>query len=243
MKRIILVLLCLWSLVFSPLRAGWEDDYASLLKKYATPAGVGYARWKANADDLGKLEGIAAAIQKRELAGKNSPEEKAFLINAYNIWVLTGVLQAFPIQSVKDIAPDFGFFSQDRIVLASQKTSLNTLEKKMLLQTYKDPRIHFAVNCASRSCPPLLAEPYQAGKLEAQLDGATRTFLQDNPEALQIAADRGSWKVSSLFDWYAGDFAAAGGAVAFIRKYRTDAVPETVKPAFLPYDWSLNEVR
>jgi hypothetical protein len=221
----------------------WQDDYGALLRKYASPAGVNYALWKKSPEDLARLEAIIRVVQKQPVTGKATPEEKAFLINAYNLWTLHGVLQAYPVPSVKDIAPEFGFFSQDRIHINSQKTSLNTLEKKMLLQTYADPRIHFAVNCASRSCPPLLAEPYVAGKLESQLDGATRAFLRENPEALQISPDRKSWRISSLFDWYAPDFAPAGGALAFIQKFRTDPVPHPVKPTFLPYDWSLNEIR
>jgi len=241
MKRTGLFLICLLGLGASPAMAGWEDDYASLLKKYAGPSGIRYSAWKQNTDDLVKLARITTAIQNRPLTGKNNPGEKAFLINAYNIWVLKGVLDAHPIPSVRDIAPDFGFFSENRIVLDGKKTSLNDLEKKRLLNTYRDPRIHFAVNCASRSCPPLSTGPFRAETLDAQLDDATRSFLDTNPEAVRLAPGGLEVRISAIFDWYAGDFEPSGGVAAFINRYRKDHIPPSLKPGFLPYNWSLNE--
>lgn len=241
MKRIGLVLICLWAWGACPARAGWEEDYASLLKTYAGPPGIRYAAWKKSPENLEKLARTTRAVQDRPLTGKQSPEEKAFLINAYNILVLQGVLQAHPLSSVRDIAPDFGFFSESRIVLNGKKNSLNNLEKNLLLKTYADPRIHFALNCASRSCPPLSTEPFRAGTLDAQLDAVTRTFLDTHPEAVRLSPDAREVRISAIFNWYAADFEGSGGVTAFINKYRKAPIPPGLKPAFLPYDWSLNE--
>lgn len=242
MKRIGLVLICLWGCGTCPAMAGWEEDYASLLKKYAGPSGVRYASWKQHTDDLEKLARITQTIQNRPLTGKKIPEEKAFLINAYNIWVLKGVLDAHPILSVLDTAPNFGFFSENRLMLNGKKTSLNDLEKNLLLKTFRDPRIHFALNCASRSCPPLSSEPFRASKIDVQLDAVTRTFLDANPEAVRLSPDGRELRISSLFDWYAGDFEPSGGVTAFINKYRRNPLPPSLKPGFLPYMWNLNEI-
>lgn len=241
MKAAVLFLICLLGPGLAPARADWETDYASLLKKYSVTTGVHYAAWKNNPEDLRKLSRIIQAIQNRPLTGKYTPEDKAFLINAYNLGVLKGVLDAYPLASVRDIAPDFGFFSESRLVLNGRKTSLNDLEKNVLLKSFRDPRIHFVVNCASRSCPPLSAEPFRPDTLDAQLDAATRTFLDANPEAVQFSPDGREVRISSIFDWYAADFEPSGGVAAFINKYRKAPLPSPLKPGFLPYNWSLNE--
>lgn len=241
MKRSGLLLICLLGLGALPAPAGWEDDYASLLRKYAGASGVRYTEWKKNAADLETMARITTAIQTRPLSGKKTPEEKAFLINAYNIGVLKGVLEAHPILTVLEIAPDFGFFSENRIVLHGKKTSLNDLEKNLLLKTFRDPRIHFALNCASRSCPPLSTEPFRTQTLDAQLDAVTRAFLDTHPEAVLWSPGGREVHISSIFDWYAADFEPSGGVTAFINRYRKDPVPVSLKPGFLPYVWNLNE--
>lgn len=163
----------------------WEAAYATLLNKYATPQGVRYAAWKQSAADL---EALAALTRQIASSGPTTPGRNgqlAYLTNAYNIWTLHGVLEKYPIESVRDVAPLFGFFTQSRITVAGEKMSLNKLEKEHILKKFQEPRVHFALNCASVSCPPLRAEPYTASRLDAQLDDATRHFLNTNPHALQ----------------------------------------------------------
>jgi hypothetical protein len=123
--------------------------------------------------------------------------------------------------------------------------SLNDLEKR-LRDEFKDPRIHFAVNCASKSCPPIRPEPYDAASLDAQLDDATRSYLASKG-ALQVITEGGKTRLVApkIFDWYADDFKAGGGVLAFIAKYGPpDAAAAIaagkVKLEFAEYDWSLN---
>jgi hypothetical protein len=134
----------------------------------------------------------------------------------------------------------FGFFTGDRIRVAGEKMSLNRLEKEKIIKGFKEPRIHFAVNCASVSCPPLYSEPFTAEQLETQLDLLTRRFLNNNPQAVRLDQER--YLLSSIFDWYEGDFKASGGVLAFINRYRSQPIPEKSKIGFMDYDWKLNEV-
>jgi Protein of unknown function, DUF547 len=117
--------------------------------------------------------------------------------------------------------------------------SLNQIEKELLLGTFPDARIHFAINCASVSCPPLSAIPFRATTLSVQLDELTRNFLQKNPEAMQLRGDSAS--LSALFDWYAADFASDGGVISFINRYRIPLLNPKLKLTYLPYNWKLNE--
>lgn len=218
----------------------WRQTYGGLLAKYAGPGGVRYAAWRANAADVKALDAVTQGIAAEKLPGARD-EKLAFLLNAYNAWTLHGVLDAYPIKSVRDVAPLFGFFTRKNITVAGERTSLNDLEKKTIIPTFQEPRVHFALNCASRSCPPLRAEPFAAGRLNAQLDEQATGYLNGNP--LGLKAEGGNVVLSQIFEWYAKDFAPAGGAVPFINRYRREKLPEGVKVTFQPYDWSLNESR
>lgn len=221
--------------------AAWQKTYGELLAKYATPQGVRYAAWKANAADVQALNAVTEGIAKDKQPDTRD-EKLAFSLNAYNAWVLKGVLDAYPIKSIRDVAPLFGFFTRSAITVAGQKMSLNKLEKEIIIPTFREPRVHFALNCASRSCPPLRAEPYAAGRLGAQLDEQAAGYVNSNPLGVKQEGG-GKVALSQIFDWYAKDFAPAGGAAAFINKYRREKLADGVKVTFQTYDWSLNEAR
>jgi hypothetical protein len=233
-------------LTFSPLHLSaepWEADYTLLLQKYVRKDGVNYRAWHENTQDRQKLDTIIDSIRSRGPAQSDPQSMISYHINSYNAWVLKGVLDAYPINTVRDIAPLFGFFTSKRIEVAGKKMSLNHLEKELLLKQFKDPRIHFAVNCASFSCPPLLNQAYTAKELNLQLNQATREFLNQNPEALVFGNEPNQVKLSSLFDWYASDFKAAGGVIPFLNQYRTQPLNPKSKISYLKYNWNLNESR
>ena len=220
---------------------GWRKAYGELLAKYAGPKGVRYAAWKANAADVAALGAVTEGMAKEPLPSGRD-EKLAFYLNAYNAWTLRGALDAYPLKSVRDVAPLFGFFTRSNITVAGERTSLNNLEKKTIIPTFQEPRVHFALNCASRSCPPLRAEPYAGNGLGTQLDEQATGYLNANP--LGVKAGGGNEvALSQIFEWYAKDFAPAGGAVPFINRYRRDKLPDGVKVTFQKYDWSLNEAR
>jgi hypothetical protein len=216
--------------------ADWQDSYGALLKKYVTPSGVRYSAWKNNSADLQALRGVVDGIASAPKPAGKSPEALAFYLNAYNAWILNEALAKYPTKSVKD--PLFIFFMRKGITVAGEKTSFSKLEKEIIIPRFNEPRIHMALNCASRSCPPLLNEPYNGAKLEAQLDAQSRLFVNSEPGVRPIA---GGAEVSSIFNWYKEDFGGPAGVLKFINRYRSVPLPANAKITFQKYDWGLNE--
>jgi hypothetical protein len=161
------------------------------------------------------------------------------------------VLSGNPKRSITELskAPrDLEIFSRAALVFDGKKISLNDLEKR-LRDEFKDPRIHFALNCASKSCPPIRPEPYAAAELDGQLDDSARKYLA-SPGALEITTEQGKTRIvaAKLFDWYADDFKATGGVLAFLAKYGPPDAAHAiaggkVKLEFAEYDWSLNAAK
>ncbi len=214
------------------------EAYGRLLAKYVSPAGVDYAAWKAATADVDDLRASTKYFGFSS-PGNGRNERLAFYINAYNAWMILHVLDAYPVKSVTDIAPSFGVFSRRTIQISGNRTSLNELEKDILIGEFQEPRIHFAINCASRSCPPLLNKPYSAESVEDQLEQVTRAFAS-SPHCAIVAEDGKSVALSSIFDWYADDFKASGGPVAFLNRFRETPIPAEATVSFQEYDWSLN---
>ena len=239
MRKSLLALLLTFALVSgSRAEEPWTEDYSRLLAKYVTPDGVKYAAWHDDAADRASLAKVVDAIAKEKPSG--SKEEKlAFYINAYNANILAGVLDKYPVKTIRDIAPLFGFFTQDRITVSGDKMSFNHLEKE-IIHGFSEPRMHFVLNCASASCPPLLDKAYTAENLKAEMDRAAAAFLNHNPRGIEVSDSGKKVEVSKIFDWYAGDFQAAGGVVAFIDKYRKPPLPVETKLSYQDYNWSLN---
>lgn len=228
--------------VCSSLRAqdDWLNEYGRLLGKYATPNGVRYADWKGNAADLQALAGVVDKIGQAKVSGLGTKEQLAFYINAYNAWILNEALEKYPTKSVTDTL--FTFFTGKRITVAGDEISFNRLEKDILIPRFKEPRVHFALNCASRSCPPLLSEPFRADKLEAQFEKLARGFV-NSERGVKVSADDKTVELSKIFDWYKEDFEPGGGAVAFIHKRRARPLPKDAKISYQDYDWALNEAK
>ena len=218
---------------------GWVESYDRLLKKYVTPAGVKYAAWKSNGTDLEELQKVIDAIGTTRPESMGRDEQLAFYINAYNAWILHEALEKYPTKSVKDAL--FLFFITKRIKVAGQQTSFDQLEKGTIRSKFGDPRIHFALNCASKSCPPLSPEVFRGNNLGAQMDRLTRDFI-NSPKGVTYHEETKKAELSKIFDWYKGDF-KEGGPIAFINKHRSTQLPNDVKISYQEYDWSLNEVR
>jgi hypothetical protein len=214
-------------------------EYARLLQTYATEDGVRYAEWHQQPADLASLEAFVTKLGQTDVAALSQAEQKALYLNLYNAAMLHAVLEHYPLQSVKDIGLlPFSIFKKKFIALGAARVSLDRLEKGILLKLYFDPRIHFALNCASESCPPLRAEPYHGDRLEAQLAEQTRQFAHSHRAArVYAAAQRVAY--SQLFKWYADDFSVQNPA-QFLNRYRHEALPIHYAIDWLDYDWSLN---
>jgi hypothetical protein len=218
----------------------WIETYNGLLGKYVTSGGVKYAAWKNNAADMQAIQQVVDGIAQEKISGLNKKEQLAFYINAYNAWILHEALGKYPTKSVKDLL--FTFFTGQRIKVAGEDMSFNHLEKDIIRPKFNEPRVHFALNCASRSCPPLNPEPFRADKLDPQLEKLAVAFV-NSPKGVDYSAGKKTAALSAIFNWYKDDFQAGGGPVAFINKRRNPPLPNDVKITYQDYDWSLNEAK
>ena len=159
----------------------------------------------------------------------------AYWLNAYNAAVLYGVITRPGLRSVRDAR--FDFFGFSRSIFGGEALSLHGLENDVIRAHYHEPRVHFALNCASVGCPELPREAFLPDRLEAQLARETRAFCA-HPDKVYVRD--GIVHLSQIFDWYAEDFAAAGGPIAFCRRWGRSDLPADAELRFIPYDWSLN---
>ncbi len=242
--------------------AAWTE----LLKKHVLVQRGGQAsqvRYAAFATERPALKAYLdtlAAVGEAAFNGFSKPQQMAFLINAYNASTVELILTRYPkLESIKDL----GSFLQSPwkpkwVPLLGTKVSLDEIEHEMLRKRgrYDDPRVHFAVNCASIGCPALREEAFTAERLEAQLDEQALRFMSDRSRN-RYNAQRGRLELSKIFDWFGEDFRAGHRGIAtlaaFTAKYAepladAPADREKVKAAqaeiaFLDYDWKLNDAK
>lgn len=213
--------------------------YNTLLEKYASKSGVKYKAWAGNSEDKKALDDILKQWAKIDASKLSKNDKAAFRINLYNAAMVDVVLDRYPLKSVTKIGKPFSIFKSNIIQTPKGKISLDTLEKKTLLRDFPDARIHFAVNCASVSCPPLRAEAYTGEKLEKQLNEQAKNF-SNSPHAVQISGNTA--KYSELFNWYAKDFKTSNPAT-YLNKYRSSELNTGLKKSWIKYDWGLNEAK
>lgn len=185
-----------------------------------------------------------------KLLSKNPPNEKtwsraaqiAYWINAYNAFTVQMVIRNYPVKSIKDIKKGIAFVNSVwdiKFIKIGQVTyDLNNIEHGILREKFDEPRIHFALNCASVSCPNLRSEAFTADKLERQLAEQTRQFLADSSKNV-IAAKR--IRLSKIFSWFKGDFTKKGSLIDFLNQYAPVKISPKAQIDFLEYDWRLNE--
>lgn len=205
-------------------------NYDVFLKKYVSASGnVAYKKIKKNDLDVIVKEFQAAVPQKSWT--KN--EQLAFWLNAYNLFTIKLIVDNYPLKKITDL--DKGKpWDVKRIDLDGKKYSLNDIENEIIRPTFKDARIHFAINCAAKSCPPLLNTAFIASNVQSLLEQRTKAFIISKANVL---AEK-NVKVSKIFDWYKVDF---GNISTFLSKYSTVKVSKDAKVEYAEYDWSLNE--
>ncbi|MGH8094876.1 MAG: DUF547 domain-containing protein [Chthoniobacterales bacterium] len=218
----------------------WIETYNRLLGKYVTDTGVRYAAWKNTAADMQAMQEVVDGIANEKVAGLSKKEQLAFYLNAYNAWILHEALAKYPTKSVKDLL--FTFFTGQRIKVGGEQMSFNHLEKDIIRPKFGEPRVHFALNCASRSCPPLNREAFRADQLDGQLEKLAVAFA-NSKKGVDYMPGGKTAALSAIFNWYKDDFKGVGGPLAFINKRRNPPLPNDVKISYQNYDWSLNEAR
>lgn len=200
---------------------------------------------KVGAEDRLLLDRYIKTLAQTEVDLLTRAQQMAFWINLYNALTVQVILDHWPVESIKEIRSGMfkpGPWDLPLLEVDGVELSLNDIEHRILRPTYQDPRIHFAVNCASFSCPDLASEPYLASNLESMLEAATRKYLSHS-RGLNLAANE--LLLSSIFKWYRKDFAhSEQGLLDYLANYTAADISKRLKrwngPINYRYDWSLN---
>jgi len=185
------------------------------------------------------LDRVTQQITDFPLKSLSSREETlAFYINTYNILALKMVLDHWPLKGIKDIGSWFNpVWKKEAGMIGGKAVSLDDIENRVL-RPLKEPRIHFAIVCASISCPDLRAEPYTAKNLDQQLTAQTESFLNNAQKGVLV--DGKGVRISKIFKWFKEDFKAVGGVETFMMTYRKDLPQSFTIEGYIDYDWSIN---
>ncbi|NJM94380.1 MAG: DUF547 domain-containing protein [Cytophagales bacterium] len=237
-KQLLVALALGWSqsgaLAQASMLQQFTKDTQAFLARYASQGSVDYALIKKQDQ---KLLALVEQIAKMPLAGSKSEEKKSFYLNAYNILVIKGITDKYPIEGPLKIP---GFFDQIRHEVGGEKLTLNEIENERIRQVYKDARIHFALVCAARGCPKIRSEAYWPQRVEAQLEEQTKQALND-PHFIKPEVATKKVLVSEIFKWYEADFLAENASIlAYLNRYRTQKLPATYQVDYYTYDWKLN---
>lgn len=209
--------------------AAWD----ALLQKHVNSVGnVNYAGVKS---DVSKLNDYLKTLSDNPpKVNWSKADQLAFWINAYNAFTVKLIVDNYPVKSIQDLEGGKPW-DVKWIKIGAKTYSLNEIENDIIRPTFKEPRIHFAVNCAAASCPPLLNKAWTAENLEANLTKQAKKFI-NNSKYNQITSR--SVKVSKIFDWYGEDF---DNLVNYLNKYSNTKIQSNAKVGFAEYDWSLNK--
>lgn len=207
----------------------WND----LLQKYVSSSGkVNYAGIKKEHNRLTGYLNILAINPPQSSWSRN--KQIAYWINAYNAHTVDLIVKNYPISSILKLDGGKTWYVK-RITIDGKKYSLDDIEKKILIGKFKEPRIHFAINCAAKSCPPLMNKAWKANTINADLERMTRNFINDNNNN---SFSKRSAKLSKIFEWYAADF---GDTNSFISKYAPKPITKKTKVTYNDYNWDLNK--
>ena len=219
------------SAVTKPDHEIWER----ILQTYVNDAGeVDYAKLK---NQPGALLGYLDHLSDFPPAPDwNRTDSLAYYINLYNAATVKLILEHYPVNSIKDISSPW---TSKVIRIGNDRISLGNLEHR-ILRKMDEPRIHFAINCASFSCPKLWNHAFTAQEMESQLEQVTKNFIND-PSLNEF--DSTTWNISQIFNWYKGDFKPDGGVRSYIARYAEIESYDDIKIAYKKYDWSLNDAR
>jgi len=255
MMNLNLILLGLLAMAV-PAGAAAPPDYkvwGELVSKYYDPAkGMNYKALKEQ--DKKTLNDLRRQMATVDVQSLTRQDQLAYWINLYNINVVGVVVDHYPVASIRDISTDpilrLNVFKKPSVQTKKGALSLNDVENDKVREGFKDPRIHFAINCAAQSCPPIRTEPYFGSQLSQQFDDQTRKFL-NGPNGVRPEKKGGALVLhtTKIMDWFEDDFVKwGGGQVPFITRYvssdkrkQIDAAGNQVKLEFDDYSWKLND--
>lgn len=210
-----------------------HGKWDALLRKHVSASGdVDYKGFKKDEPELDVYLAQLAKKIPNKSDSKNST--LAYWINAYNAFTVKLILENYPLKSIKDIKDPWG---KKFIQLEGNKYSLEQIENE-ILRKMSEPRIHFAINCASESCPNLINKAYTDNDLDKQLDYAASSFINDKTKET-ITPNK--VEVSKIFDWFSDDFKQNGSVIDYLNKYSKTKINPNAKISYKDYDWDLND--
>lgn len=226
-------------------KAPTHEIWTSLLKKHVTSDGkVNYKGFISDSLLLNKYLKLLSDNKPDEKSW-SANEQKAYWINAYNAFTVKLISKYYPVKSIKEIGGkiqvsfintpwDIKFFK-----IGNEVYDLNKIEHEKLRKKFGDPRIHFALVCASKSCPLLLNVAFEAENLNSQLDTQARVFINDKT---RNNINVNNPKISKIFDWYGGDFKTKKSTIIdYLNKYSQIKINPNATISYLDYSWNLNE--
>lgn len=230
-----------------------HSAWDKLLAKYVVSAPDGINRFayrRVTSGDKSALKAYVAALQDVRVSALDGNEQRAFWINLYNALTIDVVLDRYPVKTIRDISISPGLFSlgpwgKALVAVESRKLSLDNIEHDILRKGWRDPRVHYAVNCASISCPNLMATAFTGAKLEQLLDDGARDYV-NHPRGVRV--EGGKVTLSSIYSWYRRDFGRNDVEVLHhISVYAKPALKKQLagidRIDGYDYDWSLNEAK
>lgn len=224
----------------------WEN----FLKKYTTLGDDGVIRVSysnVSKADRTALEAYIDTLESQAITGYSRAEQFAYWVNLYNAQTVSVILDHYPVEGIRDIDISPGMFAdgpwgKKLLVIEDNQVSLNDIEHRILRPIWQDPRIHYAVNCASIGCPNLYPEAYTAENTQRLLDNAARTYI-NHPRGVMI--EDGELTVSKIYSWFIDDFDVDGGVVKHIKRYAEPKLLHALSgfenPTWYEYNWNLND--
>ena len=203
------------------------------LKTHVKNGAVDYETIYAEPTALNDILHLASTLS----ISKDDESYKAFWINAYNLAVIKGIIDNYPLKSPLDKA---GFFDKVKYDLAGQNVTLNTIENTLLRAVFNDARLHFVLVCGAKGCPPLIPNAYLPETLENQLQEQTSLAI-NGTSFVKINNKKKRVEGSEILKWYKADFVAKGQSeIDFLNQFRTDKIPSKFKLTYSTYNWALN---
>jgi hypothetical protein len=220
-----------------------QDIWNDLLEKYVSPEGK--VNYKGFISEKDKFDLYLTKLSNYPPAEDWSRQERlAYWINAYNAFTIKLIIENYPIESITDLHPTLYLplvntvWHKEFFQIGGEDESLNDIEHKILRKDFNEPRIHFAIVCASESCPKLKNEAFIPEKIESQLEGQAREFIND-PTKNRISKDQ--IEISRIFQWFKGDFTKQESLIEYLNRFSDKKISDDAKVRFMDYDWSLNE--
>jgi hypothetical protein len=252
----LLAALALLLLLVTPAAAD-DAAYDALLARYVSASvdgvnRVDYARWVASQADRAALDVYVTELERQRPSAMPRDQAFAYWANLYNAVTLQVVLERYPVRSIRDIRSEgtgldprglVGPWRTRRVTVEGRRFSLDEIENAILRPTFNDPRVHYAINCASIGCPNLMTRAWRAETLNADLDAAARAYV-NHARGVSVAAN-GDVRVSSIYRWFREDFGTSdANVIAHLRRYASPELAARLQNATRiaghSYDWALN---